>query len=162
MPQTEEIYQKYANTVYKYLLSKTRNTDLAEELTQETFYRAIRASGSFDGTCTVSTWLCAIAKNLLREYWRKHPETEEISETDDSVQSSEDTVLASMERVHLLRKLHLLEEPWREILYLRIYGSLSFREIGDIFERNENWARVNYYRGKEKLRKEIENDSDTM
>ena len=62
MPQTEEIYQKYANTVYKYLLSKTRNTDLAQELTQETFYRAIRASGSFDGTCTVSTWLCAIAR----------------------------------------------------------------------------------------------------
>ena len=162
MPQTEEIYQKYANTVYKYLLSKTHNTDLAEELTQETFYRAIRASDSYDGSCTVSTWLCAIAKNLLREYWRKHPETEEISETDDSVQSSEDTVLASMERVHLMRKLHLLEEPWREILYLRIYGSLSFREIGDIFERNENWARVNYYRGKEKLRKEIENDKDTM
>ena len=162
MPQTEEIYQKYVNTVYKYLLSKTHNTDLAEELTQETFYRAIRASDSYDGSCTVSTWLCAIAKNLLREYWRKHPETEEISETDDSVQSSEDTVLASLERVHLMRKLHLLEEPWREILYLRIYGSLSFREIGDIFERNENWARVNYYRGKEKLRKEIENDKDTM
>ena len=162
MPQAEEIYKKYAVTVYKYLLSRTRDKDLAEELTQETFYRAVKSVGHYDGTSTVSTWLCGIAANVLSEYRRKHPTEPEVTEYMQTVPETAETVMASMDRVTLMRKLHLLEEPWREILLLRIYGTLSFREIGEIFNRTENWARVNYYRGKEKLRKEIEHDKDPM
>ena len=162
MPQTEEIYRKYAVTVYKYLLSRTRDNDLAEELTQETFYQAVRTIDRYDESCTVSTWLCGIARNVLLEYRRKHPQEAEIPEDSHTEVSAGDTVLASMNRVDLMRKLHLLAEPWREILMLRIYGTLSFREIGEIFGRSENWARVNYYRGKEKLKKELEHDIYSM
>ncbi len=162
MPQTDEIYRKYAVTVYKYLLSRTHNSDLAEELTQEVFYRAVQSIDRYDESSTVSTWLCGIARNLLREYRRKHPEEPEVPDNIRPVPGAGETVMASINRVELLRHLHLLEEPQREILMLRIFGTLSFREIGEIFGKTENWARVNYYRGKEKLKEALENDIYTM
>ncbi len=156
MQSMDEIYQKYAMTVYKYLLSLCRNDDIAEELTQETFYQAIKSIHRFDGSCSISTWLCAIAKNQFLSYQRKHPKTAEFETYDATVQSAEEDVIAYENRVELLRRLHLCPEPYREILYLRIFGNLSFREIGDILGKTENWARVTFYRGKEKLRKELE------
>ena len=159
----EDIYQQYAQTVYKYLLSLTHREDLAEELTQETFYQAIRTADRFNGSCRVSTWLCGIAKNVLHTYQRKHPQHEDISEIDVPVDSSEGDLIRSAERIELLKKLHRLGDPYREVILLRIYGNLSFREIGEIHQKTENWARVTFYRGKEKLRKEVsDNDEDTM
>lgn len=163
MQSMEEIYQEYAKTVYRFLLSRTHDADLSEELTQETFYQAIRTSGRYDGSSKVSTWLLGIAKNVLLTYWRKHPAHENIEDQEIPVESAEDAALRSAERVELLRKLHGLEEPRREVVYLRVYGGLSFREIGDIFAKTENWARVTFYRAKEQLRKEMERDEqDTM
>lgn len=158
MQSMDEIYQEYARTVYKYLLSKTHNEDLAEELTQETFYQAVRSIDRFDESCKISTWLCAIAKNQLLSYQRKHPPLENLDHTDLTLESAEHDVLDSMERVALMRKLHLCPEPFREILYLRIFGNLSFKEIGEIMDRTENWARVTFYRGKEKLKKGLVDD----
>ena len=156
MQSMDDIYQSYALTVYKYLLSLCRNDDLAEELTQETFYQAIKSINRFDDSCHISTWLCAIAKNQFLAYQRKHPNTAEIESYDAVSPSAEDDAVAYENRVELLRKLHLCPEPYREILYLRIFGNLSFKEIGDILGKTENWARVTFYRGKEKLRKELE------
>ena len=158
MQSMEEIYQEYARTVYKYLLSKTHSEEIAEELTQETFYQALRSIERFDGSCKISTWLCAIAKNQLLAYRRKHPPMEELDVADLPQASAENTVLGSIERMELMKKLHLCPEPFREILYLRIFGGLSFKEIGEIMEHTENWARVNFYRGKEKLRKGLVDD----
>lgn len=158
MQFTDQIYQKYARTVYKYLLSLTYNDDIAEELTQETFYQAVRSIDRYDESCSISTWLCAIAKNQLLSYQRKHPILENLDDHDQAIQSAEKDMLDSENRVELLRKLHLCPEPFREILYLRIFGNLSFKEIGEIMGRTENWARVTFYRGKEKLRKEIMKD----
>ena len=163
MQSMEEIYKEYAKTVYRFLLSRTHDEDLAEELTQETFYQAIRTSGRYDGSSKVSTWLLGIAKNVLFTYRRKHPAHEDIEDQEIPVESAEDTALRSVARVELLKKLHGLEEPRREVVYLRVYGGLSFREIGDIFAKTENWARVTFYRAKEQLRKEMERDEqDTM
>ncbi len=162
MKSMEEIYQEYAKTVYRFLLSRTHNEDLSEELTQETFYQAIRTVNRYDETCKVSTWLLGIAKNVLLTYRRKHPATEDIEDQDIPVESAEDEALRSMVRVELLRKLHGLEEPKREVVYLRVYGGLSFREIGDIFGKTENWARVTFYRAKEQLRKELSDEQDSM
>lgn len=156
MQSMDDIYQKYALTVYKYLLSLCRSDDIAEELTQETFYQAVKSIQRFDGSCSISTWLCAIAKNQFMSYQRKHPKTAELETYDATVRSAEDEAIAYENRVELLRRLHLCPEPYREILYLRIFGSLSFKEIGDILGKTENWARVTFYRGKEKLRKELE------
>ena len=156
MQSMEEIYQEYARIVYKYLLSKTHDEDLAEELTQETFYQSIKSIDRFDESCKISTWLCAIAKNQLLCYRRKHPEMktlEELEQTEVSVESAEQSVLSNFDRVEWIKQLHSCPEPFREVMYLRIFGNLSFKEIGEIMGQSENWARVNFYRGKEKLRK---------
>ena len=152
----DEIYHKYADTVYRYLYSKTRDASLSEELTQETFCQAIRTADRFDGSSNVTTWLCGIASNVLRTYWRRHPYEPEVSERDSVGGSVEEELLDGMYRVELMRLLHAMEDPGREVLYLRIFGDLSFREIGEVFSKTENWARVTYYRAKEKLRKEAE------
>ena len=110
MKPMEEIYQEYAKTVYRFLLSRTRNADLSEELTQETFFQAIRTVNRYDETCKVSTWLLGIAKNVLLNYRRKHPATEDIADQEIPVESAEDAVIRSSERVELLRKLHALED----------------------------------------------------
>ena len=156
----DEIYQKYAKIVYKYLLSLTHNVDLAEELTQETFYQAIKSIDRFDKSCSISTWLCAIAKNQFFVYQRKHPLLENFEICNEVSSSAEENVIGALSRVELIKKLHLCPEPFRELLYLRIFGNLSFKEIGEIMGKSENWARVTFYRGKERLRKEIVADEE--
>ena len=156
MQSMEDAYRRYARTVYRYLLTLTRDDDLAEELTQETFYQAIRSSGRFDGSCALPTWLCAIAKNVLSTYRRRHPDFEDVEAQTLSLPSAEEDAVSRAGHVELLKKLHTLREPYREILYLRALGGLSFREIGEVQGRTENWARVTFYRGKELLRKEVD------
>lgn len=158
MQAMDEIYQKYARTVYRYLLSHTHDMDLAEELTQETFYQAIRSSSRYDESCKITTWLCGIARNVYLTHRRKHPPTEDIEEQQISVSSAEGNILQAEERLALFRKLHQLEDPYREVLYLRVFGGLSFREIAEVLGKSENWARVTFYRGKEKLKKEVTDD----
>lgn len=174
----EKIYREYAQTVYRYLLSRTGDEGIAEEITQETFYQAVRNSSKFNGSCSVLTWLCAIAKNKLYEYYRKNNRELSINDENagvaefgvaeqiqaDSIQtvtSAEAEILASESRVELMRALRQLAPDVREVIYMRLFGELSFREIGEVVGRSENWARVTYYRGKERLRKNIlQNDSD--
>ncbi|MGN0132513.1 MAG: RNA polymerase sigma factor [Lachnospiraceae bacterium] len=162
MPSMDEVYQKYARMVYRFLLSKTHDENIAEELTQETFYQAVRCIGKYDESCKISTWLCAIAKNQLREYLRKYPPRENIyaqnHDQSQRVPSAEEDYFKAAERITLMKRLHSCPEPFREVLYLRIFGNLSFKEIGEIMGKTENWARVTFYRGKEKLRKDVRND----
>ena len=154
----EETYRAHSQTVYRYLLSLTRNAELSEELTQETFYQAIKSAERYDGSCKVSTWLCAIAKNVLMSYRRKNAPTQPLEEIPGTAESPEEAALAGAGRIGIIKKLHALDGELREVMYLRLFGGLSFREIGDILSRTENWARVTYYRGKEKLKKELEAD----
>ena len=156
----EAIYREHAQTVYRYLLARTGSPELAEELTQETFYQAVRSVNRFDGSCKVSTWLCAIAKNALRQYRRKHPQAAVLDESYPADDAVEQGCVEKASRMELLRHLHQLSEDTREVIYLRLFGDLSFREIGDILSRSENWARVTFYRGKEKLKKELEHDDE--
>ncbi|MCR4933971.1 MAG: sigma-70 family RNA polymerase sigma factor [Lachnospiraceae bacterium] len=153
-------------------MSRTHDPEISEEVTQETFYQAIKCIDRYDGSSSVTTWLCAIAKNQLMAYLRKHrmseplevetEEGEKISVLDKvaSEASAETKAVEEQQRLELLKKLHILKEPYREILYLRIFGDLSFKEIGEILGKSENWARVSFYRGKESLRREIENDEE--
>ena len=154
MDDMAEIYRQHARTVYKFLLAQCRDPDLAEELTQETFYQAVRSVDRFDGSCKVSVWLCQIAKHLwyqhLRRRRREAPLPEEVPEP--PVPSAEADALERQGQVELLKRVHGLPEPGREVVYLRVFGGLSFREIGDVLGRTETWARVTFYRSKEKLR----------
>ena len=152
MQQAEELYQRYAQVVYRYLMSLTHDADLAEELTQETFYQAIRTSDRFDQSCKVSTWLCGIARNVLRSHRRRNPLMEEVQEQDQTTPSAEADVIHTQDRMELFKQLHRLAEPYREVVYLRTFGDLSFKEVGEVLGKTENWARITFYRGKEKLR----------
>lgn len=162
MQSMEDVYRQHAGTVYRYLFSLTHNADLAEELTQETFVRAIRASDRFAGKSSVTTWLCAIAKRAYLEYLRKHPSYEELDRVREAAASAEERLLERERKKALFSALHRAPEPGREVLYLRLFGGLSFAEIGEILGRTENWARVTFYRGKERLRKEMESDGNPL
>ena len=154
MEDMEKVYQQHARTVYKFLLTKTRDEHLAEELTQETFYQAVRSIHRFDGGCKVSVWLCQIAKHLWYQHLRKHRREVPMPEDPPELPapSAEEGALEREGKLELLRLIHDLPEEPREVVYLRVFGGLSFREIGDICGRTETWARVTFYRTKEKLR----------
>ena len=163
MDDMSEIYQDHARTVYKFLLSQTHDPDLAEELTQETFYQAVRSIDRFDGGCKVSVWLCQIAKHLWFQHLRKRKREAPVSPEDlpeAPGPSAEEGLLEREGRMELLRLVHRLPEPQREVVYLRAFGGLSFREIGDICGKTETWARVTFYRSKEKLRNGGANDEE--
>lgn len=151
----DDVYREYSNMVYKYLLSKTGSEDIAEELTQETFYQAVKNADKFDYSSKVSTWLCAIAKNKLYEYRRKHPKTNELDENTEIPITIEEQYISDEARFEILKAIHNTAEPAREVLYLRLFSELSFREIGEILDKTEQWARVTYYRAKIALRKEL-------
>ena len=155
MEDMREVYRQHAQTVYKFLLAKTRDEHLAEELTQETFYQAVKSVDRFDGTCKVSVWLCQIAKHLWYQSLRKQKRETPLSPEDMPEApgpSAEERLLEREGRMDLLRLVHGLPEPAREVVYLRAFGGLSFREIGDVCGKTETWARVTFYRSKEKLR----------
>lgn len=159
----DELYRENAKIVYCFLLSLCKKEDLAEELTQETFLRAYLSLSRYDGTCKLSVWLCQIARHLWYQYIEKHKR--EVPLTDDvpeltATQTPETEVLAKLTAIEALRALHQLPEQMREVMYLRMSTALSFKEIGDILGKSENWARVTYYRGKERIRKELENHDE--
>ena len=130
---------------------------LAEELTQETFYRAFTRQREFRGESDEVTWLCAIAKNLFVDEQRRSSRRGEIPEDlPDHAKSVAKTVedRDSSFRIHLI--LHEMEDPYKEVFELRIFGELSFREIGTIFGKTENWARVTYHRARIKLQERLD------
>lgn len=160
MEEFERIFEKYTPVVYRFLLSHCGDADLAEELTGETFYRAYLSVGSFRGECRVETWLCRIARNaLLKERKRRGRLTEADSEAPDP---SADLFARFEDREQALRvhrHLHTLPEPYREVFTLRVFGELSFRDIAGIFGKTESWAKVTYYRAKDKLVERLEEEN---
>lgn len=162
MDSMSAVYQRHAQTVYKFLLSLCHDPDLAEELTQETFYQAIRSIRRYNGACKLSVWLCQIAKHLYYDHLkrqRRHPtlsmeELEQAAPENDGM--PEISLLRRDAYVSIHKAIHSLREPYREIFLLRALSELSFREIGEIFGRTENWARVTYYRAKVMLAERLE------
>ena len=161
----EELYKNYSKLVFNYLRSLCGDKELAEELTQETFYKAIKGINKFKGECKVSSWLCQIARNIWINYRKKEDKVKYISYDEDeniknilAYRNVEDDVDARNELISVYKKIHKLDEKTKEVFYLRIKGELSFKEIGEILNKSEEWARITFYRGKIKLKEEIEND----
>ncbi len=154
MEDLEQIYQQHAQTVYKFLLAQSGDDQLAEELTQETFYQAVRSIDRFDGSCKISVWLCQIAKHLWYQHLRKQKREVPLSaeEMEIPIASTEARLLEQQNQLDILRQIHTLPADSREVVYLRTFGNLSFREIGDVMGRSETWARVTFYRSKEKIK----------
>ena len=153
----EEIYEMYSRKVFLFLLSKTNNEHLAEELTQETFFQAIQCIDKFKEKSSVLTWLCGIAKNVWLKYLRKHQETLSLEEDILKIEDKKD-INVQWEQKEILQLIHGMNEPMREVMYLRLISNLSFSEIGEIIGKTENWTRVTFFRGKQKIVKEILKD----
>lgn len=158
MDDLSDIYREYALPVYKYLCTLTGDGQLAEELTQEVFYQAVRSIHRYNGECTLLVWLCQIGKHRYYDYLKKEKRRSPgpIGEDFPAVAPAEDPQLALEAKDGMLRlysAIHALDEPQREVVLLRILGDLSFKEIGQIMGKSENWARVNFYRAKLKLAK---------
>lgn len=163
MAQREaELYEQHAKTIYRYLFSLCGDADTAEELTQETFCQALRGMDSFRGDCTPKVWLCAIAKRLWYKELARRKREVSLEETALAQLAAPDNPEAEYQRrsdrLALYRAIQTLPQDTREVIYLRLAGEFSFRDIGAILGRSEVWARVRFYRGKEALARFIGGD----
>ncbi len=152
----EKLYEAYYMRVFSYVMTLSGDRLQAEEITQETFFRAFSGKSGYRGEAGEVTWLCAIAKNLFLDEKRRRRRHEPIPDTLPDPGESVEQRAAGRDasfRIHLA--LHGLEEPYREVFELRVFGELSFREVGEIFGRTENWARVTYHRARLRLRERM-------
>ena len=158
-PKTfDKIYESYFDSVYRYVLSLSRDPHVAEEISQETFFKALRSLDHFQGKSSLKSWLCAIAKNL----WLSEQRKKKIQPIDDALPlpdpsiGPEEAIVQQDESMRIHRLLHRLDEPYREVFTLRTLGQLKFRDIGELFGKSENWACVIYHRARARLKEEME------
>jgi RNA polymerase sigma-70 factor (ECF subfamily) len=154
----ESIYEKYFQDVFLYIKALSNNEHIAEEITSETFFKAMNAIDSFKGECDIRVWLCQIAKNSFISSLRKDKKIvqgdlpEDLPDESDFEQS-----LINTEISHVIHEiLHQLPEPYKEVFTLRVLGELSFRQIANLFQRTENWACVTFHRAKSKIKERLE------
>jgi len=157
----EELYRTYFDIVYRYIRSISQDGSLAEEVTQETFFKALEKIDQFRGDCDVRVWLCQIAKNTLYDHLKKQKKQLLGDEKLEKIESAggellEEKLAQRSQAMEIHKVLHRLSEPYKEVFSLRTFGELNFREIGMLFGKSENWARVTYYRARVKIREELE------
>ena len=153
----EELYEQNAKIVYHFLYTRCKDAALAEELLQDTFLKAFESMERFDGSCKISTWLCQIARHLLYQYWEKEKKVS-FEELTDVVPARSDTEQQVLHKVELSEVLHVLERMPQEVaqvVKLRTMSELSFREIGAMLGKSENWARVTFFRAKKQMLQEV-------
>ena len=157
MENIEKLYVEYANLIKNYIFVITRDRDLSEEIMQETFVAAINEINKFRGDCEIFVWLCSIAKKILYKRLKKNNSKKIISIDDIELEDKkqvEDEYIKNSSKLKLYKALQNLDANTREVMYLRLTGELTFKEIGNILNKSENWARVTFFRGKQKLNKE--------
>ena len=157
MENIEEIYEKYASLIKNYIYTITENDNLAEDIMQETFIVAINQIDKFRGDCEISVWLRSIAKNILYKETKKNKFENTVSIDEIEISDNkkiDENYIRKENKVTIYKTLQKLDINTREVMYLRITGELSFKEIGQILNKSENWARVTFFRGKQKLDKE--------
>lgn len=156
MENIDKIYKKYATMIKNYIFFITRDNDLAEDIMQETFVVAIKQIDKFRGDSSIYTWLCSIARKILYKYTKRYNLKNNISI--DEVQLSQNSTLEdnifTYDNLKLFESLQELNQSAKNVLYLRTMENLSFKEIGMILNKSENWARVTFFRSKQKLKKE--------
>lgn len=156
----EKLYDACYMRVYSFVMTLAKNQHTAQEITQETFYKAMTTKQTFRGESECYSWLCAIAKNLFIDETRRSSRfqdepDETLADTDSDLEQSITDSDASF-RIHMY--LHSMEEPYREVFELRVFGELSFAQISAIFGKTESWARVTYHRARLKLKERMDNN----
>lgn len=163
MQDMNAIYKKYGEIVYKYVFCLTGNEDTTEEIVQETFLVAVKDINKFRGECKISTWLCQISKyiwykRLKKEKSKKEVPLDVLQNTLFIQESIEDNFCNKESKIKLFKKLQSFDENTRNVMYLRIFGNFEYTEIAEIMGKTSNWARVVFFRGKQKLKEELENE----
>lgn len=149
-----DLYDNYFHDVFLYLKSLCKDDSIAEELTQDTFFKALRSLDKFKGDCDIRVWLCQIAKFGYYDYCRKNKlrsEAEFPENTPDTGVSIESALEDSQTAVQIHKILHEMKEPYKEVFTLRVFGELSFRQIAELFGKTENWSAVTFHRAKLKI-----------
>lgn len=156
MDSFEKLYYEYYDIVFKYIFSLCKDELWAEEITQESFFKALKNIESFRGESKLSTWLCQIAKNTFYTDLKKRQKEDNIQiEKLPYYDTVEEKILKNDENFEIHKILHNLLEPYKEVFWMRTFGELSFKEIADIFNKTESWARVTYHRAKMKIKEEL-------
>lgn len=154
-----EIYAEYGKPVYKFLLSLTGDPSLAEELLQETFYLALVHIDKFEGRSSLFTWLCRIGANAWSKECRRRKRYADTSWEDISIEDRDPSPEEQLIRKDLLHRIHQcllkLEEPYKEVFILHVFGELKLKDIAELNGRSESWARVTYYRARTMIAKEV-------
>lgn len=156
----DELYRQYSQIVFYFLYKRCKDPMLAEDLMQETFLKAIESIDSYDNSCKMSTWLCQIAKHLLYQHWARDSrvQLEELDETFESENNTEQHAISKIELADVWNRLQELPLETRKVVELRALSDLSYKEIGTLLGKSENWARVTFFRAKMKLMKEVNDD----
>ena len=155
----EKVYREYYPSVYRYMLSVSKDPHTAEEITQETFFKALKNIEKYDKSQNILTWLCTIAKNTYYSKLKKsshyQPIAEDTATTDGDII---DAIIDSEDSMAILRTLHDLPEPYKEVFTLRVLGSFSFGKIAEVFHKSESWARVTFFRAKQMIKERMDNE----
>ena len=161
MTDFEKVYKEYFNDVYLYIKRLSGDEHIAEDITSETFFKALKSIDSFRGECEIRVWLCQIAKNSFYTYIKKNSKIQNVEETElinlpDNNNNVADEVTSKLQAFEIQKVLHEIDEPYREVFMWRVYAELSFKEIAGIFNKNENWACVTYHRARNQIKKRLE------
>lgn len=155
MNTIEELYNLYYAKVYSYILAISKDKNVAEEITQNTFYKSMKSVRAFKGESDISTWLCSIAKNLYIDLVKKEKRMTALNENLTVDESAENSLCNKDQAFSIHRILHNMDDPYKEVFMLRVFGELSFLQIGHLFGKTDNWARVTYYRAKSRIQNEL-------
>jgi len=161
----EKVYKEYFNDVYLYIKRLSGDEHVAEEVTSETFFKALTSIDSFRGECEIRVWLCQIAKNSYYTYVKKNSKVQNVDEAElinlpDNKNNVENEVQSKLQTFAIQKVLHEIDEPYREVFMWRVYADLSFKEIAGIFNKNENWACVTYHRARKLIKERLESEKN--
>lgn len=152
MKELEQLYDKYYKKLYGYCITLTRNKDAAEDLVEESFYRAVKNIDKFRGDSDIGVWLCSIAKNIFYTECTKKKKRLLYTPEPDAFGAMEDRENVK----EILICMNRLEEPYRGVFFLRVFGQIKYSEIAQVYGKSENWAYVTYFRAKLKIIESLE------
>lgn len=157
----EEVYSTYFNDVFRYIRRLSGNEHIAEEITADTFFKAMHAIDSYRADCDIRVWLCQIAKNSYLSHLKKagritNIEDAELLSIADSEETIEEKIVRHDEAAQVQKILHDISDPYKEVFMWRVFAELSFKQIGQIYNKSENWACVTYHRARAKIKERLE------
>ena len=161
MLEFEEIYNQYFNDVFRYIRKLSNNEHIAEEITADTFFKAMKSIDSFRGDCDIRVWLCQIAKNNYLTYVKRFEKVGCVEDVDllsimDFNETAEEQLIKKEDVAQIQKLLHNIQDPYKEVFMWRVFADLSFKQIGQIFNKSENWACVTYHRARNKIKENME------